>query len=96
MVRETSRTAVLYDVHVSITDIPSTDLGVNVGDEVRLINHKTRSIRIGLKEAGKSIACKKGFNGPVHPISRRQAEAMCEFLFHEDAMPLEWRRRSKA
>ncbi len=64
-VPETSRTAVVHDVHVSLTDINPVELRANVGDEVRFINDKTQPIRIVLIEAGKSIACNKGFNGTI-------------------------------
>jgi plastocyanin len=64
-VPETSRTAAVHDVRVSLTDIAPTELRVNVGDEVRFINDKTQPIRIVLIEAGKSIACNKGFNGTI-------------------------------
>ena len=36
-VPETSRTAVVHDVHVSLTEIEPLDLRANVGDEVRFI-----------------------------------------------------------
>ncbi|HJR77662.1 MAG TPA: hypothetical protein VJ805_11830 [Nitrospiraceae bacterium] len=64
-VPETSRTAVVHDVRVSLTDIVPTELRINVGDEVRFINDKTQPVRIVLIEAGKRIACNKGFNGTI-------------------------------
>ncbi len=64
-VPETSRTAVVHDVRVSLTDIDPVELRANVGDEVRFINDKTQPIRVVLIEAGKSIACNKGFNGNI-------------------------------
>ena len=64
-VPETSRTAVVHDVRVSLTDIQPVELRANVGDEVRFINDKTQLIRIVLIEAGKGIACSKGFNGGI-------------------------------
>ncbi len=64
-VPETSRTAVVHDVRVSLTDITPVELRANVGDEVRFMNDKTQPIRIVLIEAGKSIACNKGFNGTI-------------------------------
>ena len=64
-VPETSRTAVVHDVHVSLTEIEPLDLRANVGDEVRFINDKTQPIRIVLIDGGKSIACNKGFNGAI-------------------------------
>lgn len=64
-VPETSRTAVVHDVRISLTDIAPVDLHANVGDEVRFINDKTQPVRIILIEAGKSIACNNGFNGTI-------------------------------
>ncbi|MGC3974369.1 MAG: hypothetical protein QM771_08325 [Nitrospira sp.] len=64
-VPETSRTAVVHDVRVSLTNIEPVELRANVGDEVRFINDKTQPIRVILIEAGKRIACNKGFNGTI-------------------------------
>ena len=64
-VPETSRTAVVHDVRVSLTEIEPVELRANVGDEVRFINDKTQPIRVILIEAGKRIACNKGFNGTI-------------------------------
>lgn len=64
-VPQTSRTAVVHDVRVSLTDIAPLELRANVGDEVRFINDKTQPIRVVLIEAGKRIACNKGFNGTI-------------------------------
>jgi plastocyanin len=64
-VPEMSRTAVVHDVRVSLTDIQPADLRANVGDEIRFLNDKTQPIRVVLIEAGKSIACNKGFNGMI-------------------------------
>ena len=64
-VPQTSRTAIVHDVHVGLTVIDPVDLEANVGDEVRFINDKTQPIRVILVEAGKSIACNKGFNGLI-------------------------------
>ena len=64
-VPETSRTAVVHDVRVSLTEIEPVELRANVGDEVRFINDKTQPIRVVLIEAGKKIACNKGFNGTI-------------------------------
>ena len=64
-VPETSRTAVVHDVRIALTEIQPVELRANVGDEVRFINDKTQPIRIVLIEAGKSIACNKGFNGMI-------------------------------
>lgn len=64
-VPEMSRTAVVHDVRVSLTSIEPVELRANVGDEVRFINDKTQPIRVVLIEAGKRIACNKGFNGTI-------------------------------
>ena len=64
-VPEMSRTAVVHDVRVSLTSIDPVELRANVGDEVRFINDKTQPIRVVLIEAGKRIACNKGFNGTI-------------------------------
>ena len=64
-VPETSRTAIVHDVRVSLTEIEPVELRANVGDEVRFINDKTQPIRVILIEAGKRIACNKGFNGNI-------------------------------
>ncbi|HJR75366.1 MAG TPA: hypothetical protein VJ805_00260 [Nitrospiraceae bacterium] len=59
-VPETSRTAVVHDVRLSLTDIAPAELRVNVGDEVRFINDKTQPVRIILIEAGKVSPVTKG------------------------------------
>ncbi|HKO31515.1 MAG TPA: hypothetical protein VJU54_10265, partial [Nitrospiraceae bacterium] len=41
------------------------DLRVGVGDELRFINGRADPVRIILIEAGKSIACKRGFTGSL-------------------------------
>lgn len=64
-VPETSRTAIVHDVRITLTDIEPAELRANVGDEVRFLNDKTQPIRVVLIEAGKSIACNKGFNGTI-------------------------------
>ena len=55
----------VHDVRIALTEIQPVELRANVGDEVRFINDKTQPIRIVLIEAGKSIACNKGFNGMI-------------------------------
>jgi plastocyanin len=50
---------------VGLTAIDPVDLDANVGDEIRFLNDKTQPIRVILIEAGKSIACNKGFNGLI-------------------------------
>jgi plastocyanin len=82
-VPETSRTAVVHDVHVSLTDIAPTELRANVGDEVRFINDKTQPIRIVLIEAGKSIACNKGFNGNIDQEADIKPGQYASFCFNK-------------
>jgi plastocyanin len=62
---ETSRTARVQDVHVGLTDVAPTETSVDVGDELRFINDRADPVRIILIDAGKSIACKRGFTGAV-------------------------------
>jgi plastocyanin len=82
-VPETSRTAVVHDVRVSLTDIVPAELHVNVGDEVRFINDKTQPVRIILIEAGKSIACSKGFNGLVDQEAVIRPGQYASFCFNK-------------
>ena len=82
-VPETSRTAVVHDVRVSLTDIVPTELHVNVGDEVRFINDKTQPVRIILIEAGKRIACSKGFNGTIDQEADIKAGQYASFCFNK-------------
>jgi plastocyanin len=82
-VPETSRTAVVHDVRVSLTDIVPAELHVNVGDEVRFINDKTQPVRIILIEAGKSIACNKGFNGLVDQEAIIKPGQYASFCFNK-------------
>lgn len=82
-VPETSRTAVVHDVRVSLTDIVPADLRVNVGDEVRFINDKTQPVRIILIQAGKSIACNKGFNGLIDQEADIKPGQYASFCFNK-------------
>ena len=82
-VPETSRTAVVHDVRVSLTDIVPTELHVNVGDEVRFINDKTQPVRIILIEAGKRIACSKGFNGTIDQEADIKPGQYASFCFNK-------------
>ena len=59
-VPETSRTAVVHDVRVSLTNIDPVELRAHVGDEIRFINDKTQPIRVVLIEAGKELPVTKG------------------------------------
>ena len=83
-VPETSRTAVVHDVRVSMTDIAPTELRVNVGDEVRFINDKTQPVRIILIDAGKSIACNKGFNGTIDQEADIKPGQYASFCFNKN------------
>ena len=82
-VPETSRTAVVHDVRVSMTDIAPAELRVNVGDEVRFINDKTQPVRVILIEAGKSIACNKGFNGLIDQQADIKPGQYASFCFNK-------------
>lgn len=82
-VPETSRTAVVHDVRVSMTDIVPTELSVNVGDEVRFINDKSNPVRIVLIHAGKSIACNKGFNGTIDQEADIKPGQYASFCFNK-------------
>src|SRR5919199_2930534 len=64
-VPETSRTGAVHDVRVGLTDITPQELAVNVGDEIRFLNDRTQPVRIVLIDAGRSIACRNGFNGRI-------------------------------
>ena len=83
-VPETSRTAVVHDVRVSMTDIVPSELRVNVGDEVRFINDKTQPVRIVLIDAGKSIACNKGFNGTIDQEADIKPGQYASFCFNKN------------
>lgn len=82
-VPETSRTAVVHDVRVSLTDIEPAELRANVGDEVRFINDKTQPIRVVLIEAGKRIACNKGFNGMIDQEADIKPGQYASFCFSQ-------------
>ena len=82
-VPEMSRTAVVHDVRVSLTEIEPAELRANVGDEVRFINDKTQPIRIILIEAGKSIACNKGFNGTIDQEADIKPGQYASFCFNK-------------
>jgi plastocyanin len=82
-VPETSRTAVVHDIRVSLTDIAPPELRVNVGDEVRFINDKTQPVRVILIEAGKSIACNKGFNGTIDQEADIKPGQYASFCFNK-------------
>lgn len=64
-VPEVSRTAKVQDVRIGLTDVSPAEASVNVGDELRFINDRADPVRIILIDAGKSIACKRGFTGSV-------------------------------
>jgi hypothetical protein len=73
----------VHDVRVSLTDIVPTELNVNVGDEVRFINDKTQPVRIILVEAGKRIACSKGFNGTIDQEAIIKPGQYASFCFNK-------------
>ena len=64
-VPETSRTSIVRDVRINFTEVAPGELKVNVGDEVRFINDRTQPVRIVLIEAGKTMACNRGFTGMI-------------------------------
>jgi hypothetical protein len=70
-------------VRVSLTDIVPAELRVNVGDEVRFINDKTQPVRIILIEAGKSIACNKGFSGLIDQEAEIKPGQYASFCFNK-------------
>ena len=82
-VPETSRTAVVHDVRVSLTNIDPVELRANVGDEIRFINDKTQPIRVVLIEAGKRIACNKGFNGNIDQEADIKPGQYASFCFSQ-------------
>jgi plastocyanin len=79
---EISRTAAVHDVHVSLTELTPTDLRVNIGDEVRFINDRSNTVRIILIEAGKGIACNKGFNGTLDQEADVKPGQYASFCFN--------------
>jgi len=79
-VPETSRTAVVHDVRVSLTDIQPADLRANVGDEIRFLNDKTQPICVVLIEAGKSIACNKRVQWHDRSRGGYQTRPVCKLL----------------
>lgn len=62
---ETSRTAKVHDVTIGMTEITPPEVTVGVGDEVRFINDQTHPVRVILIEAGKNMACRRGFTGTI-------------------------------
>ena len=82
-VPEMSRTAVVHDVRVSLTSIEPVELRANVGDEIRFINDKTQPIRVVLIEAGKRIACNKGFNGTIDQEADIKPGQYASFCFSQ-------------
>ena len=79
-VPETSRTAKVQDIHVGLTEVSPVEASVNVGDELRFINDRADPVRIILIDAGKSIACKRGFTGSLDQqadISPGESASFC-------------------
>jgi plastocyanin len=82
-VPETSRTAKVQDVHVTLTYVSPNEASVNVGDELRFINDRADPVRIILIDAGKSIACKRGFTGAVDQQADIKPGESASFCFEK-------------
>jgi plastocyanin len=85
-VPETSRTAKVQDVHVGLTDVSPAEASINVGDEVRFINDRADPVRIILIDAGKSIACRRGFTGAVDQQADINPGESASFCFEKAGM----------
>ena len=85
-VPETSRTAKVQDVHVTLTYVTPAEASVNVGDELRFINDRADPVRIILIDAGKSIACKRGFTGSVDQQADIKPGESASFCFEKAGM----------
>ena len=67
-------------MHVGLTEVSPVEASVNVGDELRFINDRADPVRIILIDAGKSIACKRGFTGSLDQqadISPGESASFC-------------------
>ena len=84
-VPETSRTATVHDVRVSLTDVLPAELSVDAGDEVRFINDRVDVVHIILVEAGKNVACKRGFKGAVDQEAELGLGESASFCFERPA-----------
>ena len=93
-VPETSRTAKVHDVHVTLTYVSPDQASVNVGDELRFINDRAEPVRIILIDAGKTIACKRGFTGSVDQQADIKPGESASFCF-EKAGTAKYMVRSK-
>ena len=93
-VPETSRTAKVHDVHVGLTEVSPVEASVNVGDELRFINDRADPVRIILIDAGKSIACNRGFRGSVDQQADINPGESASFCF-EKAGTAKYMVRSK-
>jgi plastocyanin len=93
-VPETSRTAKVQDVHVGLTDVAPVEASINVGDEVRFVNDRADPVRIILIDAGKSIACRRGFTGAVDQQADINPGESASFCF-EKAGTAKYMVRSK-
>jgi len=82
-VPDTSRTAAVHDVRIGLTNLSPAELGVDVGDEVRFINERADPVRIILIEAGKSVACKRGFTGSVDQEAEINPGESASFCFEK-------------
>ena len=87
---ETSRTANVHDVRIGLTSLSVADLSVGVGDEVRFINERADPVRIILIEAGKSIACKRGFRGSVDQEAEISPGESASFCFEKAELLSTW------
>ena len=82
-VPEVSRTAKVQDVRIGLTDVSPLEASVNVGDELRFINDRADPVRIILIDAGKSIACKRGFRGSVDQEADIKPGESASFCFEK-------------
>src|SRR6476620_10202577 len=82
-VPETSRTAKVQDVHITLTYVSPSEASVNVGDELRFINDRAEPVRIILIDAGKGIACKRGFTGAVDQQADIKPGESASFCFEK-------------
>jgi plastocyanin len=85
-VPETSRTAKVHDVRIGLTDVSPGELSVDVGDELRFVNDRADPVRIILIEAGKSIACKRGFAGSMDQQADINPGESASFCFEKPGM----------
>jgi plastocyanin len=80
-VPETSRTANVHTVKVSMTEISPSDVTVGVGDEILFVNDRTQPVRIILIEGGKSVACQRNFSGTIDQEAEIASGRSASFCF---------------